>query len=513
MGTDIIIFWKEEETINDPFLRILQDPSEILQASPRLKVINDALKNNNLDSSIATLFQTLLEKTYEPLRRILAIAFLKEFVYGMWDLTLQDDYTLPISFIGIIDVCEFDGDVLFEEINNFMNIDNPLIYSLKVYFLRELRHKGLSIDDIKRFCVAHINKFPWLSTFKWNDKELYSIGDKAPLQAFIRQLQNINAFRARVALIGLIIIRLHVVRASRKWEVPENQAADLLKVIDTMNNLSVGYKQTVKRILSNDQSLIRLDNTIDNSNLFLKSVIAHSIVSNIESLSSVVTGSGGPISRQPMETIIYPECENNTIYEVNHLSVTVPIKPKDQPGYIGEHVNNSTNHSVRSMSPFSYRILHLIVHALIGSSAHSPATLTFLCRHNQIANNTEHYCLGHIIDDWIVLRRILNCSDVSLVLLFHSLLTKMTQTPLPVSTLKTSVEREDWETQFTRNYVFPLIESVTETVTSFRTALAAASAGQGNNTNITESEIDQIRMIDEEYRFSKLPRLWRKIDE
>ncbi|CAG8571195.1 9728_t:CDS:2 [Gigaspora rosea] len=156
------IFWKEEDAINEPFLRILQDSKEILQASPRLKVINSALKNNNLDSSMATLccdiiqkelfvdmnipevaryfrhaVQTLLEKTFEPLKRISAIAFLKEFVYCMWYQTLQDDYTQPISFIGIMDVGEFDGDLLIEEINNFLSVDNPLIHSLKVYFLQE----------------------------------------------------------------------------------------------------------------------------------------------------------------------------------------------------------------------------------------------------------------------------------------------------------------------------------------------------------------------------------------
>ncbi|CAG8781547.1 17852_t:CDS:1, partial [Racocetra fulgida] len=176
---------------------------------------------------------------------------------------------------------------------------NPLIESLKVYFLRELRHKGLSIDDVKRFCAAHTNKFPWLSTFKWSDnkdnrlpfnpywqlpeyhqaenafKKLYSIGNEAPLQAFIQQLQNINEFRARIALFGLIISHLHVVRASREWRAPENQASDFLKIVGTMNNLSDGYKVTIGRILSNNQSLLRLDETIDNSNLFLKSVIAH----------------------------------------------------------------------------------------------------------------------------------------------------------------------------------------------------------------------------------------------
>ncbi|CAG8813851.1 12062_t:CDS:2 [Gigaspora margarita] len=180
MGSIITkIFWKEEDAINEPFLRILQDSKKILQVSPRLKVINSALKNNNLDSSMATLFQALLEKTFEPLKRISAIAFLKEFVYCMWYQTLQDDYTLPISFIGIMDISEFDDDVLIDEINNFLS--------------------GAS----------------------------------------------------------------------------ENQVAEFLKIISTMNNLSNGYKQTIEKILLHRQPLLRLDNTIDNINLFLKSVIAH----------------------------------------------------------------------------------------------------------------------------------------------------------------------------------------------------------------------------------------------
>ncbi|CAG8524386.1 6565_t:CDS:2, partial [Gigaspora margarita] len=405
MGSIITkIFWKEEDAINEPFLRILQDSKEILQASPRLKVINSALKNNNLDSSMASLccdiiqkelfvemnipemaryfrhaIQALLEKTFEPLKRISAIAFLKEFVYCMWYQTLQDDYTQPISFIGIMDVGKFDAENAF--------------------------------------------------------KELYSIGNKAPFQDFLRQLQNINAFRARIALIGLIISRLHTVRASREWDASENQAADFLKIVSAMNNLSTGYKQTIERILSNRQPLLHLDNTIDNINLFLKSVIAHiaalhasippdstplatyfhkiyacqnsfilTTVSDIESLilSAVVAGDTHVNVDISMEAIRCPGCKNNTIGGAKHrleagnrkldnTPITGPIKSIDQTGYIGEQPNNSVDYSVRSMPPSSYRILHLIVHALIGSSAHSQATLNFLRKHNQTANNVEPY--------------------------------------------------------------------------------------------------------------------------
>ncbi|CAG8769087.1 22494_t:CDS:2, partial [Dentiscutata erythropus] len=338
--------------------------------------------------------------------------------------------------------------------------------------------------------------------------------DTIPLDSVVRQhiYNNIFSQNDSFPLMGSIITKIF-------WKEEETindpflrilidlrdvlQASPRLKVVGTMNNLSNGYKQTVGRILSNNQSLLRLDNTIDNSNLYLKSVIAHIIAMH----ASI------PPDSTPLATYFHKieACQNmfilTTVSDIESLILSAVITG-DQPGYIGEQVNNAVDHSVRSMPPSSYRILHLIVHALIGSSAHSQATLNFLRRHNQTANDTEQYCLAHIITDWTVLRQILDCSDENLALLFHSLLTTMTQTPLPPSNFRTPAEREDWETQFTRNYVSPLIRSVTETVTNFRTALDAAAEGQGNNANIIESEIDQTRAIDDEYRLSKLPRLW-----
>ncbi|KAF0407966.1 e3 ubiquitin-protein ligase [Gigaspora margarita] len=82
----------------------------------------------------------------------------------------------------------------------------------------------------------------------------------------------------------------------------------------------------------------------------------------------------------------------------------------------------------------------------------------------------------------------------------------------PASMLRTLVECEDWETQFVRYYVSPLVRKFTETVTSFRAELVTMVANQGNYANTIESEVDQTSVIDNEYRLSKLPQLWRKID-
>ncbi|CAG8503791.1 15158_t:CDS:10 [Dentiscutata erythropus] len=272
-----------------------------------------------------------------------------------------------------------------------------------------------------------------------------------------------------------------------EWRALDRHASEYLEAVYKLNNLSNGYKQTIRRILLNNQSLLRLDNTIDNNNLYLKSVIAHIIAMH----ASI------PPDSTPLATYFHKieACQDmftlTTVSDVespilNNSPITEPIKFEDQPGYIGEQVNKAFGHSVRSMPPSSYRILHLIVHTLIGSSAHSQATLNFLHRHNQIANNTEQYCLAHINADWTVLKQILDCSDESLALLFHSLLTTMTETLLPASMLRTPAEREDWEMHFTRNYVSPLIRSVIEKATNFRAALAAAAEDQemGTSTSI-----------------------------
>ncbi|CAG8605014.1 8472_t:CDS:2, partial [Diversispora eburnea] len=181
----------------------------------------------------------------------------------------------------------------------------------------------------------------------------------------------------------------------------------------------------------------------------------------------------------------------------------------DISGYIGETPNQDIGYCVRSMPPTSFRILHLFVHILIGASSPSTIATNFLQKNNQVATNTEHYCLEHIQNDWNILKQILNCSDENLALTLHSILANMTQNPPPSSNLNTPDQREEWETQFTRNYVSDQIKSIIETTTNFRTRLNTASTTvQGNTTNVIESEINQTLTT---FDISQLPRLWRKI--
>lgn len=174
-------------------------------------------------------------------------------------------------------------------------------------------------------------------------------------------------------------------------------------------------------------------------------------------------------------------------------------------GYIGEDPNNDITFCIRTMTPASYRILHMFVHILIGASELSTDVINFLQKNSQVAIDPKEYCFKHIQNDWKVLGKILNCSEENLSLLLHFILSNMTQNQQ--SDLRTPDQREEWETQFTRIYVTPHITNVIKTAADFRKKLDSASAAvKRNNVSAIESEI-----IQPDHDESRLPRLWHKI--
>jgi hypothetical protein len=376
-----------------------------------------------------------------------------------------------------------------------MTFAHPLIHSLKIYFLRDLRQRDFSIDDVRRFCEAQQRTLPWLGTFNWEDiKEnrlsfnpycnlpeyneaengfmtFYSMSNKGPFQLFMQNIKKKVTLTAKTSLMGLIFVRLHALRASREWRHSETQSAEFLTKELAGINLPDLFKTIATNILSNKHSLLQINSGINNTDLFLKSVIAHiialhaSVEPNSSQLSmylhklqecqnlfiltcisdeeSVVLNAVAAVEKSNTNRLtryacrcgyIYfvadcgnvvttskcPQCGNaiggasyNNPAEGNTRLDAKPVANvslKDQAGYIGEPVNETLYHSVRSLPPASYRIIHLIVHALIGASAPQQA-LTFLRKNNQTATNAEKYCMDHIKNDWEVLKNILNCSD------------------------------------------------------------------------------------------------------
>ncbi|PKY44032.1 hypothetical protein RhiirA4_541542 [Rhizophagus irregularis] len=315
---------------------------------------------------------------------------------------------------------------------------------------------------------------------------------------------------------------------SREWRHSEVQSADFLTKELTGINLSNSFKTIATNILSNKQPLLQIVNPeINNTDLFIKSVISHIFafhalvepnssqlamyLHNIQNCQNmfILTCMSDVVS---MVLNAIPEvktrysCKCGYIYIVaecgnvvqagkcpncgSTIGGTTYNKPEtgntrldagpvhqiavnDQSGYIGETVNQDLYHSVRSLTPTSYRMLHLIIHVLIGASAPQPA-LAFLQKNNKVALDSEKYCMDHIQNDWDVLKKLLNCSDANLALAFHSLISLMMEKPLPNQQINTSAERTNWETMFHNNYIAPLTKNINETATNYRMKLDEA---------------------------------------
>ncbi|GBB91806.1 hypothetical protein RclHR1_01920010 [Rhizophagus clarus] len=601
------IFLKEDMENDNIFFTIIVDAKKALSQSVRLIIINNCLKD--LDTKMATLCCDVIEQTFfmneelesltplfvpaleallnegaPKLQKITSIAFLKEFVRRFWDNFLQEDKNSPIAY-NKMEEENFDSSELIKQINNNMKFEHPLIRSLKIYFLRDLCQRDFSINDIRRFCKAQKELLPWLETLNWennNESRLSfnpycdlpeyneaennlmafcSIGNKGPFQTFMRNIKQKTTLTAKLSLMGLIFVRLHALRASREWQHSLMQIADFLtKELAGMNNLNLLFKTIATRILSNQQPILQIKSKINNTDLFIKSVVAHIIAlhASVEPDSSQLAMYLHRLKdcqnlfiltcTSDMESVLLNainehvtryvckcgfkyfvgECGNvvhvskclkcgNTIGGSSYgqpatgntrldASPVARVTVNDQEGYIGEPVNQDLYHTVRSLPPTSYRILHLITHVLIGASA-SQSTLAFLQKNNKVAKDSENYCMNHIRNDWNVLKDLLNCSDENLALMFHSLISLMIEKPpLLNQQIKTSAERENWETEFSRNYIIPQTKNITETVVNYRMKLSETL-----KTSLIENEINQTLDMDKQYRSVNLPGLWRTI--
>lgn len=139
-----------------------------------------------------------------------------------------------------------------------------------MYFLRDLRQRDFSIDDVRQFCETQKAILPWLGTLNWEDigenrlpfnpycdfpeynevKEsfmsYYSINNKATFQGLVQRM-NKPTIKMKISLIGLFFICLHVTRASREWRHPDIQSANFLE-----------RELMATNILSNEQPLLQL---------------------------------------------------------------------------------------------------------------------------------------------------------------------------------------------------------------------------------------------------------------
>ncbi|CAB5396399.1 unnamed protein product [Rhizophagus irregularis] len=122
------------------------------------------------------------------------------------------------------------------------------------------------------------------------------------------------------------------------------------------------------------------------------------------------------------------------------------FEPNDQKGYISERIDKDISYTTRKMPPVAYRILHLIVHTIIGSQAPSQAVTALIQQHNKNYTNAVDYSLT-----------------------FHSIIMALTNNPPTYnSKLDTPDDRDQWETNFTQIYVLPFTRNINESSAQFR---------------------------------------------
>ncbi|CAG8500146.1 9201_t:CDS:10 [Diversispora eburnea] len=583
-----------------------------------LRIINDCLGNQGLDSRMAALCCDVIQKRFFakatlenlsnylrraceniygncrfPLLRLISIALLKEFVHKFWDYTIQDEDIFEPIDIDSMQTDDFDMFIIISQLSSCLEKSSPLVHSLLIYFLRDLRQRdGFSIENVKKFCQAQRYILPWFNNLSWDDSQgnrfpfnpYWSLGSEyetlensfQPLLSFNnRQPFNSEFFKNfkknskwhHIALVGLMINRLHAIRASREWSESETLAAEfLLEKVKSVNFLSVAYKDTITKIVKNEHEFLRIHQDTSTQDLLIKSVIGHVIAlhasvpstssplahllqnlhyctgnyilscsSNLEAL--LLNAIGEKLTRYRCSCgFMYvigncgfangrgkcPQCQN-VIGGENHVAVagqikldTDPqnrVKTKDLSGYIGEAINEEKNESVRSMNPSSYRILHLFVHAIIGSWAPAPIAFNFLRKNNETATNVEKYCMDHIKNDWNILRTILNTSNENLALLLHSILNLLSTKPPKESSLDSPSARETWESYFMNEYVAPQIKNVNDTAMNFRILIDNAAKKSEGSNNVIEKEINQTSQMDGGYKKTHLPNLWRTIGD
>ncbi|CAG8459689.1 1476_t:CDS:10, partial [Ambispora leptoticha] len=592
-----------DDELKNVFLDLIENPQKILRMSSRLQVINECLKKNGINSQMAALCTDVIQKgcfasliigelapsfrqaievlcepkNAEPLQLLSSIAYFKEFVSMFWRSidSLDNSLNQKIQFTFM----ETDQTYnLIEAITQSLSLPNPLIHSLAIYFLKELRSLGFSVEQIKQLSLVQREYLPWISELPWDDtkrsrlpfnpywildaytvaenayKYSYSVFNNSRFDTLLKSLLQSHRVDERVAFIGLILARLHSPRIiAEELNNNEKKIYNYLRNQIQQMNLQIVYKDTVMKLFENKHPLIQLNPQTNDFQLLMVSVIIH-IVAVIASLppdhsplsvylhrlqacqetfiltcptdlesvflnvlftsTHKLDGNNRRLTRYKCkcgyiyyigncglpssndDKSVCPECKSTLGGKHHHFSSIdhkVPVghekldatplnkndRQEDQTGYIVETCSTDQYLSVRAMTPASYRILHLFVHAIFGISAPSSTVQNFFGN----VPDPVRYCLDHINNDW----------------------------ELDPVNLNTADERDQWERFFTNNLVVPLVKNVNGTAADLLTKLEAAATAADQGSGILEKEICETIEISEQYSIEYLPRLWRKI--
>ncbi|RIB12125.1 hypothetical protein C2G38_2201522 [Gigaspora rosea] len=518
----------------------------------------------------------LIDSKAKTLQLVTAIALLKAIADELWNHTRSIKTNLEFTF----EDDENENDII-DVLNQRLKIDHNLIYSFKIYLLKALRLKGLLIDEIKQFCNMNQQLLPWVINLEWNDYNRLGFNPYLYFEQFKRinessrkmiqsdELYSETIFNTfienndivqKISFAGMVISNFYIIRASRNLNQAESILKQKISSCLESSQLQQNYKTYLINFMSNINQLYKLDPNVENTEMFISSVVAHivalhiSIPANASPLAAymqelheyndtyILTSPSDELSiitnaiisaekgtrrykckcgyiyfigncGRPKQESDCPQCKKKVGAKAYHVlvdesneidndKITQTIDVNDKKGYMVEECIDDINYSIRTMHRATYRILHLFLHSIIGIQANSPAAIAFISSQD---NDITSYCKRHIENDWNVLKNNFACEDETLALVIHAILSEMSQElQQDIEKFTTSNQREAWEEQFNQQYVLPKIKNFMGTANDFRMKIA-------NSQPKTEDEINETMNITEEYNVNYLPRLWRLI--
>ena len=309
---------------SDIFPLLVHSPKDAFAKSRRLEAINRRLTTHDPNAQMITLCCDIIQQNFfneldfhelsrlfhdasqvirgtmsEPLQRICSVALLKQFVQKFWEFAGLDKPTVQQIEFGFMTV---DTQMLMDDLNNLMELNHAQIHSLKVYFLKNLRSRGFTINDLKKFCMVQKRLLPWLANLPWdyvnqasripfnpygllheysNAEEAYTamtrMLENDQLGAIVKNASKAESLNSRIALIGIIVNHLYGIRASREMTHNENEVAKFLQGQIDNNNFSTAYKHLALNLITNKHALLSVRQQTDNAEFIMQLVLVHII--------------------------------------------------------------------------------------------------------------------------------------------------------------------------------------------------------------------------------------------
>ncbi|CAG8827013.1 9270_t:CDS:2 [Gigaspora margarita] len=425
----------------------------------------------------------LCSQNFEPLQLVIAVALLKELVNYLWSSleSFQNMETKPVMFNNKIEGI----DKAIEDINLAMKHPSPLIHSLKLYFLRDLYVKGLSLHGIKAYrCydqyIEAENAFTPLYKRKLNMTEEYAIKwlhNQLPAMKFgqfyidkllalldnTNQLYSISTETNQTELLIKLVI-IHTIA--------------LYSCIAAVGSLLATYLQTLRTC----NNTYILASCVDNDFLLELIDALRNFTQHYQYGYKYIVGECGGT----MEETNCSRCANR-IGGLNHIAnlgnrhldtqvINRSVETITQLGYVYESVESRKyiNYHLHDLIPVFYCILHLFVHILIAADSDADRQEFF---------KPLVYCQRHIENDWQILTCLFDCDDEILAFALYSILHSIFKNPNEaLIRLDTIEKRQAWENEFAQH-----------------------------SQHTLESEINETLDIDKRYQRDFCPQIWQQI--